>query len=122
MSTITGQASTGSDNKLLTWEITAVFFILLFGSGLHFVFEFSNFWYLVAPFAGSPSLAELSPAELKVANMVKYGKTSKEIGVSLNISEETVRFHRRRIRKKLGKHNITSTKRIIKVSTERVFL
>ena len=51
MSSITRQTSTGTHNKLLIWEIAAVFFILLIGSGLHFAFEFSNFWYPVAPFA-----------------------------------------------------------------------
>ena len=35
MSSITRQTSTGTHNKLLTWEIAAVFFILLFGSVLH---------------------------------------------------------------------------------------
>ena len=48
MSTIIRHASTGTHNKLLTWEIAAVFFILLFGSGLHFAFELSNFRYPVA--------------------------------------------------------------------------
>jgi hypothetical protein len=51
MSTITRNDSAGSNNKLLTWEITAVFFVLLLGSGLHFAFKLSNFWYPVAPFA-----------------------------------------------------------------------
>ena len=51
MSTITRHAFSGTHNKLLTWEIAAVFFILLFGSGLHFAFELSNYWYPVAPFA-----------------------------------------------------------------------
>jgi hypothetical protein len=51
MSSITRHPSTGTRNKLLTWEIAAVFFILLFGSGLHFAFELSNYWFPVAPFA-----------------------------------------------------------------------
>ena len=51
MSSMTGYASTGGDNKLLAWEIVAALFILLFGSSLHFAFELSNFWYPVAPFA-----------------------------------------------------------------------
>lgn len=51
MNTVAGHPSTGADNKLLTWEVTAVFFILLLGSGLHFAFELSNFWYPVAPFS-----------------------------------------------------------------------
>lgn len=36
---------------LLGWEIAAVFFILFIGSGLHFAFELSDFWYPLAPVA-----------------------------------------------------------------------
>jgi hypothetical protein len=39
------------DRKILIWEIGGFFFILLFGTGLHFVFELSNFWKPVALFA-----------------------------------------------------------------------
>ena len=52
MSSISRQVSSDTvNNRILNWEIAAVFFILLIGSGLHFAFEFSNFWYPVAPFA-----------------------------------------------------------------------
>jgi hypothetical protein len=51
MNYINRHTSSSTDDKLLIWEIAAVFFILLFGSGLHFAFELSNFWYPVAPFA-----------------------------------------------------------------------
>jgi hypothetical protein len=51
MSSISRHDPTGTDNKLLAWEIAAFFFILLFGSVLHFAFELSNYWYPVAPFA-----------------------------------------------------------------------
>ena len=51
MSRISRSMSLESNLKILRWELAAVFFILLFGSGLHFVFEFSNFWHPVAPFA-----------------------------------------------------------------------
>ena len=42
--------SEGSD-KILRWEIAAVFFIFVCGSSLHFAFELSHFWHPVAPFA-----------------------------------------------------------------------
>jgi hypothetical protein len=51
MSSIARPASTGRHTKLVTWEIAALFFILLAGSALHFAFELSNFWPPVAPFA-----------------------------------------------------------------------
>jgi DNA-binding CsgD family transcriptional regulator len=46
--------------------------------------------------------AILTPTELKVANMVKEGKTSKEIARLLNLAIKTIDSHRARIRQKLG--------------------
>jgi hypothetical protein len=51
MDSSAGPASSSTDDRFLSWEIAAVFFILVFGSGLHFAFELSNFSYAVAPFA-----------------------------------------------------------------------
>lgn len=39
------------NRKILSWEIGGFFFILIFGTGLHFAFELSNFWTPVALFA-----------------------------------------------------------------------
>jgi len=42
----------------------------------------------------------LTPQEIKVVALIKDGKTSKEIADILNISETTVNFHRKNLRKK----------------------
>jgi len=47
----------------------------------------------------------LSPAEIRIAEMIRAGKSTKEIAHLLSISDGTVRTHRERIRKKLGLTN-----------------
>jgi len=47
----------------------------------------------------------LTPQEIQVASLVKDGKASKEIAVILNVSETTVHFHRKNLRKKFGLSN-----------------
>ena len=47
-------------------------------------------------------LFNLSPSELRIATMIKEGLTSPEIARLLNISLDTVKSHRRSIRKKLN--------------------
>ena len=67
----------------------------------------NNLNALVSPFAPKLglNLSKLSPAEIKIANFVKHGKSNKEIAAILNLSPTTVTTYRQRIRKKLGLTN-----------------
>lgn len=62
---------------------------------------------IVSPFVKkiSPPLADLTPMEIRVAGMVKLGKTNKEISAILNRSVYTIANHRESIRKKLNIRN-----------------
>lgn len=67
----------------------------------------SNLNRIVSPLAKNLALKPmgLTPTELQVAALVKDGNSTKEIAALLNVSQRTVDFHRRNIRKKLGLEN-----------------
>gem|GEM_PF-1481937 len=44
----------------------------------------------------------LTPSESRIANLIKFGKTSKEIAEILSLSIRTIETHRRKLRRKLG--------------------
>jgi len=48
------------------------------------------------------SKPNLTPSELRIANLIKFGKSSKDIAKALNLSIKTIETHRRKIRVKLG--------------------
>jgi DNA-binding CsgD family transcriptional regulator len=56
-------------------------------------------------FRGHVIIFSLSPAELRVAMMIKKGFSSEEIARLLHVSPHTVKTHRKNIRKKLNIHN-----------------
>jgi PAS domain S-box-containing protein len=67
----------------------------------------SNLNNIIAPFTSqlSARLCNLTPTEIRVANLVKEGKTNKEIAELLLLSKNTILFHRHNIRTKLGLRN-----------------
>jgi PAS domain S-box-containing protein len=64
----------------------------------------SNLREIVSPFVTrlSSMFVNLTPTELKVADLIRDGRTSKEIASLLNLSYNTIMFHRHNIRGKLG--------------------
>jgi DNA-binding CsgD family transcriptional regulator len=50
-------------------------------------------------------LTHLTPVEIRVASLIKEGKTNKEIAEVLLVSKNTILFHRYNIRNKLGLKN-----------------
>lgn len=67
----------------------------------------TNLNNIVSPFIDklTTDLAHLTPTEIKVASLVKEGKTNKEIAEVLLVSKNTILFHRHQIRTKLGLKN-----------------
>lgn len=64
----------------------------------------SNLKNITSPFLRNLTLNcfNLTPKEFHVANLVKEGRTTKEMAEFLNVSTGAIDFHRNRIRKKLG--------------------
>jgi len=64
----------------------------------------SNLNNMISQFAHTLSHKHfnLSPLELQIADLVKQGKSTKEIAEIFNLSTRTIEFHRQNIRKKLG--------------------
>ncbi|MBN1829738.1 MAG: response regulator [Deltaproteobacteria bacterium] len=75
----------------------------------------NNLKTVVSPFLRNITLDHysLTPREIEVANLVRDGRTTKDIAELLNISTKSVDFHRNNIRDKLGlkkrRSNLRST-------------
>jgi PAS domain S-box-containing protein len=67
----------------------------------------SNLDEIVSPFVKklNSEYLDLTPTEIQVANLVKDGKTTKEIAGLLNLSSRTIEFHRKNIREKIAIKN-----------------
>ena len=67
----------------------------------------SNLKDIISPFIDvlSSKLMRLTPTEIQVANFIKHGKTTKDMAEMLNLSVETIKFHRKNIRDKIGIKN-----------------
>jgi len=67
----------------------------------------SNLKDIVSPFARelTRKYLKFTPTEIQVANLVKQGKTTKEIADLLNVSDKTIESHRKNIRGKIGIKN-----------------
>jgi PAS domain S-box-containing protein len=59
---------------------------------------------IVSPFLNNMTskYSNLTPREIQIANLIRVGKTTKEIAELLNSSTATIDFHRNNIRNKLG--------------------
>ena len=64
----------------------------------------SNLQNIVSPFAMNMRSAEsnLTPSQLRVAELIKEGQSSKQIAEAMHISQRAVEFHRNSIRHRLG--------------------
>jgi len=62
---------------------------------------------IVSPFLHNlrSKYLNLTPREIQIANLIREGKTTKEIGKLLNSSQGAIDFHRNNIRNKLGLKN-----------------
>jgi DNA-binding NarL/FixJ family response regulator len=67
----------------------------------------ANLKNIVSPFSSrlSSKSLNLTPVELEIANLIREGKTSKEIAGMRSLSSRTVETHRENIRKKMGLQN-----------------
>lgn len=81
----------------------------------------ANLRDIISPFLQNLSALNmlLTPQEIEVANMVRSGRTSKEIAEVLGISTSGVDFHRKRLRQKLGLTNSSKNLRSYLLALER---
>lgn len=81
----------------------------------------ANLRDIISPFLQNLSALNmlLTPQEIEVSNMVRSGRTSKEIAEVLGISTSGVDFHRKRLRQKLGLTNSSKNLRSYLLTLEK---
>ena len=64
----------------------------------------SNLKEIISPFTRKMSLKylNLTPTEIRIANLIRHGSPSKKIAELLNVSPRTIDTHRKNIRRKIG--------------------
>jgi PAS domain S-box-containing protein len=64
----------------------------------------SNINEIVSPFTRKMSLKylNLTPTEIRIANLIRHGSSTKDIAEIINVSPRTVETHRKNIRRKIG--------------------
>ncbi|MCP4717756.1 MAG: helix-turn-helix transcriptional regulator, partial [Deltaproteobacteria bacterium] len=81
----------------------------------------TNLNKVVSPFSRrlSSQFYDLTPHEIKIANLIREGKATKEIADLLNATPRAVEFHRNNLRKKLGISNKKTNLRSFLLSFSR---
>lgn len=80
----------------------------------------ANIKELTSPFTHnfSSKLIRLTPVEIQVANLVKLGKSSKEIAGIMHLAPGTISIHRKNIRRKLDlTHQKTNLQTILSINS-----
>ncbi|MGB6011322.1 MAG: LuxR C-terminal-related transcriptional regulator, partial [Desulfobacterales bacterium] len=64
----------------------------------------SNLNEIISPFTRQMSLKylNLTPTEIRIANLIRHGSPSKKIAELMNVSPRTIDTHRKNIRRKIG--------------------
>ena len=80
----------------------------------------SNLKDIISPFSRrlAPLYLNLAPEEMEVANLVRHGKTTKQIAEFLTVSTQAIDYHRKNIRNKLGIKNRKTSLRPHPLSTQ----
>ena len=65
----------------------------------------TNLQEITSPFLKNAAAFNFTPKEHEVIQLLKEGKSTKDIAELLHVCEGAIELHRHRIRKKLGLHN-----------------